>query len=73
MANRYTRSEKGKWVAGSSRQPQRSATLVRRAPIRIPPSNNAELIKDNKLTLLSRVTNPSVQKPQWVLDWLIQY
>ncbi|KAF2614715.1 hypothetical protein F2Q70_00009220 [Brassica cretica] len=53
MANRYTRSEKGKWVAGSSRQPQRSATLVRRAPIRIPPSNNAELIKDNKLTLLN--------------------
>ncbi|CAN7078724.1 unnamed protein product, partial [Brassica oleracea var. botrytis] len=58
-----TRSEKGKWVAGS-------ATPVRRAPIRIPPSNNAELIEDNKLTLLGRVTNPFVQKPKWVLDWL---
>ncbi|KAF3517462.1 hypothetical protein DY000_02059674 [Brassica cretica] len=32
-----------------------------------------ELIEDNKLTLLGRVTNPTVQKPQWVLDWLIQY
>ena len=44
-----------------------------RTPIQIPPSNNEELIEDNKLTLLGRVTNPTVQKTQWVLDWLIQY
>ncbi|KAJ4913164.1 Uncharacterized protein Rs2_07785 [Raphanus sativus] len=85
MANRFSRSEKGKWVEGSSRAPQRSDNSVRRspairanaparrAPIQIPPNNNAELIEDNQLTLLGRLTNPSVQKPQWVLDWLIQF
>lgn len=73
MSNRYTRSEKGKWVADSSKSSQRSTNPGRRAPIQIPPSNNAELIEDNKLTLLGRLTNPSVQKPQWVLDWLIQF
>lgn len=85
MTNRFSRSEKGKWIESASRQSQRSdysarrstasraEAPVRRAPIQIPPSNNAELIEDNQLTLLGRLTNPSVQKPQWVLDWLIQF
>lgn len=82
MSNRYTRSEKGKWVAGASRSSShRSAsqtqqiqqTRSQRTPVRIPQSNNSELIEDNKLTLLGRVTNPAKQKPQWVLDWLIQF
>ncbi|KAL0734426.1 hypothetical protein Bca4012_010636 [Brassica carinata] len=36
-------------------------------------SDNSALIEDNKLTLLGRVTNSSVQKTQWVVDWLLQY
>ncbi|KAL0799970.1 hypothetical protein Bca101_055145 [Brassica carinata] len=73
MANRYSRSEKGKWVAGTSRTPSHnSSSQGRRAPVQLPPSDNSELIEDNKLTLLGRLTNPTVQKPQWVMDWLIQ-
>ena len=45
----------------------------RRASILLLSSDNSELIEDNKLTLLGRVTKPSIQKPQWVLDWLIQF
>lgn len=66
MANRYTRSEKGKWTADSSR-------AERRLPVRLPSGNNSALIEDNKLTLIGRVTNPAVQKTQWVVEWLIQY
>lgn len=66
MAHRYTKAEKGKWAA----EPERTD---RRLPIRIPPTNNAALIEENKLTLIGRVTNPAVQKTQWVVDWLIQY
>lgn len=66
MAHRYSRSEKGKWTEDSTRS-------ERRRPIIIPQSDNADLIEENKLTLIGRVTNPAVQKTQWVVDWLIQY
>ena len=66
MSHRYTKSEKGKWAADPSRS-------ERRRPVRIPPSDNAALIEENKLTLIGRVTNPVIQKTQWVVDWLIQY
>lgn len=66
MAHRYTRSEKGKWTAESDR-------ADRRRPVRIPPRDNTALIEENKLTLIGRVTNPAVQKTQWVVDWLTQY
>lgn len=66
MSRRYSRQEKGKWTASSDRQP-------RRAPVVIPPSDNEDLIEENRLTLIGRVTNPAIQKPQWVIDWLIQY
>lgn len=64
MAHKYSRTEKGK--ATSSRD-------NKRAPVRLPPSENSNLIEENKLTLIGRVTNPAVQKIQWVVDWLIQY
>lgn len=66
MANKYSRMEKGKWTATSSRD-------NKRAPVRLPPSDNSNLIEEHKLTLIGRVTNPAVQKTQWVVDWLIQY
>ncbi|KAJ4875620.1 hypothetical protein Rs2_40638 [Raphanus sativus] len=74
MAHRYSRSEKGKWVPEASKSMDRkSSTQGRRAPVLLPASDNSDLIEDNKLTLLGRVTKPTVQKPQWVLDWLIQF
>ena len=66
MAHRYSRSEKGKWVADQPRS-------ERRRPVQIPQSDNSDLIEDNKLSLIGRVTNPAVQKTQWVVEWLLQY
>ncbi|CAH2051889.1 unnamed protein product [Thlaspi arvense] len=66
MSRRYTASEKGKWVQSSSDQ-------KRRTPILIPESDSSALIEENELTLIGRVTNPSVQKPQWVVEWLSQF
>lgn len=65
-AHRYSRMEKGKW-------PSNSAKPERRRPIQIPQNDNSMLIEDNKLTLIGRVTNPTVQKTQWVVEWLLQY
>lgn len=59
------------------RQMERSQTERRQPerclPIQIPNSDNSSLIEDNKLTLIGRVTNPAVQKTQWVVEWLLQY
>lgn len=66
MAHRYSRSEKGKWAETQSRS-------ERRRPVQIPQSDNSDLIEDNKLSLIGRVTNPAVQKTQWVVEWLLQY
>lgn len=66
MAQRYTRSEKGKWTVDSSRYDCR-------LPVQIPPRNNSALVEEHKITLIGRVTNPAVHKTQWVVDWLIQY
>ncbi|KAH0899909.1 hypothetical protein HID58_049477, partial [Brassica napus] len=64
MAHTYSRSEKGKWVADPTR-------TERRRPVQIPRSDNSALIEDNKLTLIGRVTNPAVQKTQWVIEiWI---
>lgn len=65
MARRLSRSEKGKWTELS--KPQK-----KRPPIRIPVSNNDALIAENKLTLIGRVTNPQLQKPRLVVDFLPQ-
>lgn len=65
MANRYSRSEKEKWIAGPSRS-------SRRSPVRIPECDNRSLIEDNKLTLIGRVTNQYVQPPKAVVAFLPQ-
>ena len=65
MARRYNRSEKEKWVAPSS-------PPTRKPPVRIPANDTEELIADNRLTLIGRVTNPTLQKPRAVLDFMIQ-
>lgn len=45
----------------------------RRAPARLPECDNSVLIAANKLTLLGRVTNPSIQRPKAVVDYFIQF
>ncbi|KAG5396743.1 hypothetical protein IGI04_018557, partial [Brassica rapa subsp. trilocularis] len=54
MARRYSASEKAKWTA-------KSTSPVRRAPVQIPRTDNSELIEQNKLTLIGRVSNPTAQ------------
>ncbi|KAF3575383.1 hypothetical protein F2Q69_00062331 [Brassica cretica] len=47
MDRRFSRREKEKWVPSASSEPKRS-------PVRIPPSNNTDLIAANKLTILGK-------------------
>ncbi|VVB02981.1 unnamed protein product [Arabis nemorensis] len=65
MTNRYSREEKGKWVPSGSRQRKRS-------PLRIPIGDNSNLIKDNSLSIVGRVTNPLIQHPRAIIDYLPQ-
>ncbi|KAF3535671.1 hypothetical protein F2Q69_00023713 [Brassica cretica] len=51
MDRRYSRSEKGKWQAPSE-------PPAKKPPVRIPANDNEDLIKANKLTIISRLTNP---------------
>lgn len=66
MAHRYSRAEKGKWTVSETRS-------ERRRPVQIPNRDNSTLIEENKLTLIGRVTNPTVQKTQWVVEWFLQF
>lgn len=66
MNHRYSRSAKEKWVADSSRPPKRP-------PVVIPNSDNAHLIEENKLTLIGRVTNPTIQKTRALVDFFTQH
>lgn len=65
MARRFSRHEKEKWVQTENREPKRS-------PIRIPPRDNTNLIEANRLTIIGRVTNPMLQRPRSVIDFLPQ-
>ncbi|CAN6929933.1 unnamed protein product, partial [Brassica oleracea var. botrytis] len=55
MTYRLARGEKEKWISDPTRP-------VRRAPVKLPATNNRDLIEEHKLTLIGRVTNPKVQK-----------
>lgn len=66
MTHRYSRSAKEKWIADSRRPP-------RRPPVVIPTSDNTQLIEENKLTLIGRVTNPTVQKTRALVDFFTQH
>ncbi|KAG5381783.1 hypothetical protein IGI04_033253, partial [Brassica rapa subsp. trilocularis] len=61
MARRYSRSEKGKWQ-GPPEPP------TKRPPVRIPANDCDDLIEANRLTVIGRLTNSTVQKPRaiWV-------
>lgn len=63
---RYSRSEKGKWTSGPPRP-------TKKPPVQIPASNNAALIEENRLTLIGRVTNPSIQKTRALVDFFLQH
>ncbi|KAL0891736.1 hypothetical protein Bca101_015719 [Brassica carinata] len=66
MARRYSRAEKEKWQA----PPELPA---KRPPVRIPESDNEDLIAANKLTIIGRLTNPQVQKPiRAIIDFMAQ-
>lgn len=65
MSHRYSRHEKEKWVPSASSEPKRP-------PVLIPPSNNDNLIAANRLTIMGRVTNPTLQRPRAVVDFLPQ-
>lgn len=65
MSRHYSRREKEKWVADSR-------TPAKRSPVRIPESNNEDLIAANFLTIIGRVTNPQIQRPRAVVDFLPQ-
>lgn len=66
MAHRYSRLEKGKWTAGSNK-------FVRRSPVRIPEGDNSALIEAHRLSLIGRLTNPSIQRTSSVLEFLPQF
>ncbi|KAG7563477.1 Zinc knuckle CX2CX4HX4C [Arabidopsis suecica] len=65
MSQRYSRSEKAKWVAGSLR-------VSRKSPVRIPDRDTTALAEENRLTLIGRVTNPKTQKSKAIVDYLPQ-
>ncbi|KAL0716010.1 hypothetical protein Bca4012_065332 [Brassica carinata] len=66
MSHRYSRAAKEKWAANSLKPPHRP-------PVVIPSSDNTKLIEENKLTLIGRVTNPTVQKTRALVDFFTQH
>ncbi|VVA99169.1 unnamed protein product [Arabis nemorensis] len=64
-AHRYTRAEKGKAIAGSSR-------WIIDPPGILPDVENEELIEENKLSLIGRVLHPATQSPAAILNFLPQ-
>ncbi|CAN6874130.1 unnamed protein product [Brassica oleracea] len=65
MARRYNRAEKEKWAVPLTPPPKRP-------PVRIPANNTEDLVAANRLTIIGRVTNPTLQKLRVVLDFMTQ-
>lgn len=65
MSQRYSRSEKAKWVAGSLR-------VSRKSLVGIPDRDTTALAEENRLTLIGRVTNSKTQKSKAIVDYLPQ-
>lgn len=63
MAHRFTRAEKGKGVVSPY-------TQISHEPIQLPKVDTSTLIAANRLTLISRVTNPVLTKPKAVVAFL---
>lgn len=66
MSHRYSRMDKEKWV-------EKPPSSTRRSPLRIPASDTSALIAANSLILIGRVTNPLIQRPKAIVDYLPQY
>ena len=66
MARRYSNKEKEKWIADSARP-------SKRAPIQLPEADSSRLIEEHKLTLIGRLTNPSVQNTRALVDFFLQH
>ncbi|KAL0656170.1 hypothetical protein Bca4012_076754 [Brassica carinata] len=65
MARRFSRSEKGKWQATTE-------LPAKRAPVRILANDCEDLVEANRLTVIGRLTNPIIQKPRAVIDFMAQ-
>ncbi|RID42478.1 hypothetical protein BRARA_J02357, partial [Brassica rapa] len=66
MAQRLSHGEKEKWISDTNRP-------SRRPPVVIPSSDNSNLIEENRLTLIGRVTNPNIQKTRALVDFFLQH
>ncbi|KAL0740222.1 hypothetical protein Bca4012_081735 [Brassica carinata] len=64
MSRRFSREDKGKRVEDNP--------PFRKPLVRVPETNVSELIERNKLTLIGRVTNPSIQKTRALVDFFLQ-
>ncbi|KAL0731928.1 hypothetical protein Bca4012_028022 [Brassica carinata] len=65
MARRFSCSEKGKWQATTE-------LPAKRAPVRILANDCEDLVEANRLTVIGRLTNPIIQKPRAVIDFMSQ-
>lgn len=66
MDRRYSRSEKGKGLATAG-------VPAKKPPVRIlATQDNETLVEANRLSLIGRLTNTTVQKPRAVIDFMIQ-
>ncbi|KAG2320946.1 hypothetical protein Bca52824_014159 [Brassica carinata] len=63
MAHRLSRTEKGKW---------KDENPIRKPLVKIPQTNIEDLIERNRLTLIGRVTNPSIQRTRALVDFFLQ-
>lgn len=66
MSHRYSRQEKEKWVP-------KTPSSGRRSPLRIPAGDNSALIAAHSQSIIGRVTNPAIQHPRAIVDFLPQY
>ncbi|CAN8320459.1 unnamed protein product [Cochlearia groenlandica] len=66
MERHYFIQEKGKWTAENNKS-------TCRPPLDIPESDNVELIKENKLSLIGRITNPTIQRTKVIAELLPQF
>lgn len=66
MSRRFSRDEKEKWVSGTN-------PATRRSPVKIPASDNSAILAENSFTLIGRVTNPQVQRPRELVEYMLQY
>lgn len=64
MSHRYSRVEKGKG--------KEEEFPLRKPLVKVPDTDVSELIERNKLTLIGRVTNPTIQKPRALVDFFLQ-